>query len=121
MAGVSGSIDDSSLNIENDEQMESLMTKSDSPLQEKSDDRRTSTASPLPYGVSSHSDTFKNGHQSPTRTAELMIAGSMPKNRRRPGPSDGQRVTMTGTVTRGNGVGQPVEVSTSASMCWTYC
>ncbi|KAK6970743.1 transmembrane protein 169 [Biomphalaria glabrata] len=47
---------------------------------------------------------------SPSHTNELL-AGGMPKNRKRPGStSDGQRVTMIGTVTRGNGVGQPVEV-----------
>ncbi|CAL1545706.1 unnamed protein product [Lymnaea stagnalis] len=47
---------------------------------------------------------------SPTRAGELL-AGGIPKNRKRPGStSDGQRITMIGTVTRGNSVGQPVEV-----------
>ncbi|RUS90048.1 hypothetical protein EGW08_002161 [Elysia chlorotica] len=48
---------------------------------------------------------------SPERVGPPLYGGSIPKNRKRPGStSDGQRVTLTGTVMRGNSVGQPVEV-----------
>ena len=53
---------------------------------------------------------------SPQSTIPPLYGGSIPKNRRRPGStSDNQRVTMTGTVMRGNSVGQPVEVELSTS------
>ncbi|GFR67899.1 transmembrane protein 169-like [Elysia marginata] len=54
----------------------------------------------------------KTSPSSPTQSVSLpLYGGSIPKNRKRPGStSDGQRVTMTGTVMRGNSVGQPVEV-----------
>lgn len=54
----------------------------------------------------------KTSPSSPTPSdAPPFYGGSIPKNRKRPGStSDNQRVTMTGTVTRGCSVGQPVEV-----------
>ncbi|BFZ06263.1 hypothetical protein BsWGS_09302 [Bradybaena similaris] len=59
-----------------------------------------------------HAGLTSDPHPSPTHTAELMLAGGLPKNRRRPGASspDNQHVTMRGTITRGNSVGQPVKV-----------
>ncbi|XP_005101638.1 transmembrane protein 169 [Aplysia californica] len=57
------------------------------------------------------SPTNKGDGPSPSHTFEFLTSGGIPKNRKRPGStSDSQRVTMTGMVTRGSSVGQPVEV-----------
>lgn len=63
-----------------------------------------------------HAGLTSDPHPSPTHTAELMLAGGLPKNRRRAGASspDNQHVTMRGTITRGNSVGQPVKVCLTA-------
>ena len=50
-------------------------------------------------------------HASQTSKMQLLSAGNVPRNSKRPGSiSESKRVTMTGMVTRGVSVGQPVEV-----------
>ncbi|CAG5131156.1 unnamed protein product [Candidula unifasciata] len=70
--------------------------------------RQTSASSATPLHLAGLAGEI---HPSPTHTAELMLSGGLPMNRRRAGASpEAQHVTMRGTITRGNSVGQPVKV-----------
>ena len=77
-------------------------------------DSPTVTTTNTSVGLTPDSESRKlSQSSSPVSAGPPFYSGSIPKNRKRPGSTSDsqQRVTMTGTVTRGVSVGQPVEVS----------